>query len=466
MTIITATAPDITYTATGGQTAFSIPFGFFAAADLVVTDNGSATALTTDYTVAGSTLTFLVGRSAGHEIRIRRLTPRTRPSSYLVGGPFGANAINDDLYRALAISQEIEAQSLQVGETNTNLSYDAATRVLASSTGTGATLPLVTSSAAGLVPTAPNDAAQFLRGDGAWAAPPGSGTLDGLTDVNTTGAASGNALVFNGTDWVDGPLNLSSANAVSGTLPMARGGIGSNGAVASDAGLPLIIGEFAGVPHAAPETLTTVGIADAAVTYAKIQNVSATNRLLGRSSAGAGVVEEITCTAAGRALIDDADAAAQRTTLSVPEITSGSWSPSSYTGFSVNPSITFNWEKIGNTVTVRVASATDGTSNASTFNCAGNMPASITPAANRVAMLPVRLTVDYGGGGAHLVRTMLGIVNVGATGALGLNVPESILDATYRESAATSLGGGNGTSTSGGAHAKGLVVGSCFTYLL
>ena len=43
--------------------------------------------------------------------------------------------------------------------------------------------------------------------------------------------------------------------------------------------------------------------------------VSTTDRLLGRSTAGAGVVEEITCTAFGRSLIDDADAAAARTTL-------------------------------------------------------------------------------------------------------------------------------------------------------
>ena len=56
-------------------------------------------------------------------------------------------------------------------------------------------------------------------------------------------------------------------------------------------------------------------IANDAVTYAKIQNVSATDKLLGRSSALAGDVEEITCTAAGRALIDDATAADQRTTL-------------------------------------------------------------------------------------------------------------------------------------------------------
>jgi len=61
----------------------------------------------------------------------------------------------------------------------------------------------------------------------------------------------------------------------------------------------------------------TTALADDGVTYAKIQNVSATDKLLGRSSAGAGDVEEITCTAAGRALLDDADAAAQRTTLGI-----------------------------------------------------------------------------------------------------------------------------------------------------
>lgn len=64
-------------------------------------------------------------------------------------------------------------------------------------------------------------------------------------------------------------------------------------------------------------SVTTAKIADDAVTYAKLQNVSATDRLLGRSSAGAGDVQEITCTAFGRSLIDDADAAAGRTTLGV-----------------------------------------------------------------------------------------------------------------------------------------------------
>jgi hypothetical protein len=66
--------------------------------------------------------------------------------------------------------------------------------------------------------------------------------------------------------------------------------------------------------------LGTTALADDAVTYAKLQNVSATDRLLGRSSAGAGNVEEIPLTAAGRALLDDTDAAAQRTTLGLGSI--------------------------------------------------------------------------------------------------------------------------------------------------
>ncbi len=64
-------------------------------------------------------------------------------------------------------------------------------------------------------------------------------------------------------------------------------------------------------------TFPTARIADDAITYAKLQNVSATDKVLGRSSAGSGDVEEITFTAAMRALADDVDAATQRQTLGV-----------------------------------------------------------------------------------------------------------------------------------------------------
>ena len=63
---------------------------------------------------------------------------------------------------------------------------------------------------------------------------------------------------------------------------------------------------------------TTI-VADS-VTYDKMQDVSATDKILGRSTAGAGTVEEISCTAAGRAILDDANATAQRTTLGAAPI--------------------------------------------------------------------------------------------------------------------------------------------------
>ena len=128
---------------------------------------------------------------------------------------------------------------------------------------------------------------------------------------------------------------------VTGTLPVAKGGTGQTSLGSLDAAA-LGSGSASdghvltadGSGGAAFEAVAVGGISDGdkgdivisssgsvftidadAVTYSKIQNVSATDKILGRSSAGAGVVEEISCTSAGRALLDDADAAAQRSTL-------------------------------------------------------------------------------------------------------------------------------------------------------
>lgn len=73
-------------------------------------------------------------------------------------------------------------------------------------------------------------------------------------------------------------------------------------------------------------TVATANIDDNAVTLEKMAQV-VTDTVLGRATAGTGNVETITCTAAGRALLDDADAAAQRTTLGVPLGTSGATVP-------------------------------------------------------------------------------------------------------------------------------------------
>jgi hypothetical protein len=74
----------------------------------------------------------------------------------------------------------------------------------------------------------------------------------------------------------------------------------------------------------------------AAVTYDKIQNTASGDVVLGRIS-GAGSVEEIPLTAAGRALLDDADATAQRETLGLGDlaVATGAWvDGSSFSGTS------------------------------------------------------------------------------------------------------------------------------------
>tara|TARA_Y100000004_G_scaffold63349_1_gene70991 strand:+ start:9538 stop:13218 length:3681 start_codon:yes stop_codon:yes gene_type:complete len=67
----------------------------------------------------------------------------------------------------------------------------------------------------------------------------------------------------------------------------------------------------------------TTELANDGVTYDKIQDTTTTDVVLGRSSAGGGTVEQISCTAAGRALLDDEDAAAQRSTLGLGDIATG-----------------------------------------------------------------------------------------------------------------------------------------------
>lgn len=62
---------------------------------------------------------------------------------------------------------------------------------------------------------------------------------------------------------------------------------------------------------------------------------AATDKVLGRATAGAGAAEEIACTSAGRALLDDADAAAQRTTLGLGTIATQAANNVAITGGSI-----------------------------------------------------------------------------------------------------------------------------------
>jgi len=81
----------------------------------------------------------------------------------------------------------------------TNLVYEAATRLLSSSTGNDVTLPLFTSTLAGLTPASGGGTTNFLRADGTWAEPPG-GTVTSVSFTAPTGfSVSGSPITESGT---------------------------------------------------------------------------------------------------------------------------------------------------------------------------------------------------------------------------------------------------------------------------
>ena len=137
------------------------------------------------------------------------------------------------------------------------------------------------------------------------------------TDANTANAivardASGDFTA--GTITADLTGNASTATALSSTRTFAVTG-DVTGTVDSD----LTSGASITAAIASGVIVDADVNANADIAFSKLANVSATDKLLGRSTAGAGPIEEIVCTAAGRALLDDADAATQRATLGLAD---------------------------------------------------------------------------------------------------------------------------------------------------
>lgn len=128
----------------------------------------------------------------------------------------------------------------------------------------------------------------------------GAGALDDLTDVSVGGAVNGDFLRYDsagGGQWIDSAASLNDLSDTTITSPTngqvlkydSVGGVWKNDTIAGGGGVS--DGDKGDITVSASGATWTID--NDAVTYAKIQNVTS-GRLLGRSSAGSGDTEELT----------------------------------------------------------------------------------------------------------------------------------------------------------------------------
>lgn len=342
---ISSTESRKAYVGNGVTQEFPFPHKFLSGSDLTVYADGvvlsSGYFVTGDGNEDGGTVSFIVAPATGVNIVIVRELAAIQELDLVENDPLPAEAVEDALDRAAMVSQYL---SDKIGRAITLADSDVsgASLVLpAPSAGKGLkwnddasaivytqydpddyTTSVSTVLAAAAEATAAADAAEAAAATASqYAGVVGVDTFSGngaTVEFTLSSAPSTEdyTQVFvngvyqsKGTYGVDDvtltfseapPTGTDNVEVVITTLRYAEEG----GIADGDKGDVTVTGNGA-----------TWTIDNKAVSYAKIQDVSATDKLLGRSTAGAGSVEEIACTAAGRALLDDANAAAQRSTL-------------------------------------------------------------------------------------------------------------------------------------------------------
>ncbi len=111
--LISDNSPRISYTATAGQTVFTVPFEFFDNSDLNVFINDVLKTITTNYTVAGGsgstgTVTLVTGATLGDVIVITRDVTLERVTDFPTSGPFQVASLNVELDKLVAMIADLQ----------------------------------------------------------------------------------------------------------------------------------------------------------------------------------------------------------------------------------------------------------------------------------------------------------------------------------------------------------------------
>jgi hypothetical protein len=104
----------VAYTATSGQTVFTVPFPFLDEGDLEVYQNGTLKTLSTHYTTSGAeeedggTITLVTGATLNDSIIIARVLPYELTTHIPPSGPLDIPAINLQFSRFMMILQQLD----------------------------------------------------------------------------------------------------------------------------------------------------------------------------------------------------------------------------------------------------------------------------------------------------------------------------------------------------------------------
>jgi len=123
---IHAVLPRIQYSSLAAQTIFSIPFEFFANADIVCTVEGVVQTLDIDYTLTGAgvegggTLTFLAGQTLDDLVMIYANIAIARDTKYTQSGDLNHEVLERDFAKMTRIQQQQELNFIRAIHLNLN----------------------------------------------------------------------------------------------------------------------------------------------------------------------------------------------------------------------------------------------------------------------------------------------------------------------------------------------------------